>query len=252
MKYLLSIRFLGSAYQGYQVQKNGPSVQAELNRAAEELFGYPCDIVGCSRTDSGVHAEMFSATVAKKGQSDLPTAIPPERVPLAMNAHLPEDIAVYRAVPVTDDFHARYDVKSKEYRYFIYDNPIRNPFQEGRAFQFRAHLTDEAIDRMNRAAGYFVGKHDFRAYMAEGSKVSTTERTVFSAGVGREGDCVVFHVEADGFLYNMVRIMTGTLLAVAEGKLAPEDIPHVTDSLDRRLAGVTAPAGGLYLWRVHY
>ena len=171
MKYLLSIRFLGSAYQGYQVQKNGPSVQAELTRAAKELFGYPCDIVGCSRTDSGVHAEMFSATVSKKGQPDLPTAIPPERVPLALNAHLPEDISVYRATPVPDNFHARYDVKSKEYRYFIYDDPVRNPFLEGRAFQFRAHLTDEAIDRMNRAAGNFVGKHDFRDFRKLGAEL---------------------------------------------------------------------------------
>ena len=252
MKYLLTIRFLGTAYHGYQVQKNGASVQEQLNRAAEALFGYPCDIVGCSRTDSGVHAEMFCATVSGKGSATLDTAIPPERVPLAMNAYLPEDISVYDAKAVPDDFHARYDVKSKEYRYLIYDNPFRDPFLAGRSLHWKARLSDDTLEKMDRAAGYFAGRHDFRAYMAEGSKVSSTVRTVYSASVFREGKCVVFRVEADGFLYNMVRIMTGTLLSVAEGKISPEDIPSLTDSLDRSKTGATAPACGLYLYRVNY
>lgn len=252
MKYLLTIRFLGSAYHGYQVQKNGASVQEQLNRAAEALFGYPCDIVGCSRTDSGVHAEMFCATVSRKGCASLDTAIPPERVPLAMNAYLPEDISVYGARAVPDDFHARYDVKSKEYRYLIYDDPFRDPLLAGRSLHWKMRLSDDTLESMNRAAGYFVGRHDFRAYMAEGSKVSSTVRTVYSASVFREGKCVIFRVEADGFLYNMVRIMTGTLLSVAEGKISPEDIPSLTDSLDRKRTGATAPACGLYLYRVNY
>lgn len=252
MKYLLYIRFLGTAYNGYQVQKNGPTVQAQLNQAAEALFGYPCDIIGCSRTDSGVHAEMFCATVSKKGTGCLETAIPVKRIPQAINTYLPSDISVYAAKQVSDTFHARYDVKSKEYRYRIYDDAIRNPFEENRSLHWKSHLSDDAVANMNHAAEYWIGKHDFRAYMAEGSKVTSTERTIYSASVIREGHCVVFRVAADGFLYNMVRIMTGTLLLVAEGKVRPEEIPKLTDGLDRKLAGMTAPACGLYLYRVNY
>ena len=252
MKFFIKVRYLGTNYCGYQVQPNAPSIQGELNKAARTLFGYDCDIVGCSRTDSGVHANEFCATVAQKGCEDLITSLPPERVPLAFSAHLPPDISVFDAKWVASEFHPRYDVVEKEYIYRIYNAPVRDPFWEGRAYHLPRILDDAALQKMNRAAAYLVGKHDFAAYMAQGSTVATTVRTVTVASVERDGDIVVFRVSADGFLYNMVRILTGTLIDVGLGKIAPEEVPEITASRDRSRAGMTVPACGLYLNRVTY
>lgn len=252
MKLFIKVRYLGTNYCGYQVQPNAPSIQGELNKAARTLFGYDCDIVGCSRTDSGVHANEFCATVAQKGSEDLITSLQPERVPLAFSAHLPPDISVFDAKWVASDFHPRYDVLEKEYIYRIYNSPVRSPFWEGRAYHLPRVLDDAALERMNRAAAYLVGKQDFAAYMAQGSTVATTVRTVKAASIEREGEMLIFRVSADGFLYNMVRILTGTLIDVGLGKIDPEDIPNITASCDRSRAGMTVPACGLYLNRVLY
>lgn len=252
MKLFIKVRYLGTNYCGYQVQPNAPSIQQKLNEAARTLFGYDCDIVGCSRTDSGVHANEFCATVAQKGTEDLITSLPPERVPLAFSAHLPSDISVFEAKWVASDFHPRYDVIEKEYIYRIYNAPVRDPFWEGRAYHLPRVLDDVALQKMNRAAAYLVGKQDFAAYMAQGSTVATTERTIKSAVVEKEGNLIVFRVSADGFLYNMVRILVGTLIDVGLGKLDPEEIPAITASRDRSRAGMTVPACGLYLNRVLY
>ncbi len=252
MKVLLKISYLGTAYCGYQVQPNGISIQQRLNEAARAVFGFDCDIVGCSRTDSGVHANEFCATVTKKGEAHLPTSIPIARIPLAMSAHLPSDIAVFDATEVEDDFHARYGVKEKEYLYRFYNRAVRSPFEENRAMHVPRALSDEAVARMNEAAKRLVGKHDFAAYMAQGSSVKDTVRTVTRAEVVRDGDAVILRIAADGFLYNMVRIIAGTLLSVGEGKLSPDDVERITVSRDRGEAGSTAPACGLYLNRVIY
>ena len=252
MKLFIKVRYLGTNYCGYQVQPNAPSIQQKLNEAARTLFGYDCDIVGCSRTDSGVHANAFCATVAQKGTEDLITSLPPERVPLAFSAHLPSDISVFEAKWVASDFHPRYDVIEKEYIYRIYNDPGRDPFWEGRAYHLPRVLDDVALQKMNRAAAYLVGKQDFAAYMAQGSTVATTERTIKSAVVEKEGNLIVFRVSADGFLYNMVRILTGTLIDVGLGKIDPDEIPTITASRDRSRAGMTVPACGLYLNRVLY
>lgn len=251
-KLLITVAYDGTNYCGYQVQPNGISIQQCLNAAALALFGYDCDIVGCSRTDSGVHAIGFCATVAKKGSNILPTAIPIERIPQAFSAHLPRDISVYRAEWVLPEFHARYDVVEKEYLYRIYNRPIRSPFEEGRAAHIPQPIDGDAFRRMNEAAAHFVGTQDFSAYMAQGSKVTDTVRTVTHAEVLREGDLLIFRVRANGFLYNMVRILTGTLLAVAQGKFEPSQIPLITAGRDRSRAGMTMPACGLYLNRVVY
>lgn len=252
MKLLIKIRYNGAAYCGYQVQPNAPSIQQKLNEAARVLFGFDCDIVGCSRTDSGVHANAFCATVAKKGTEELSTAIPLQKLPLAMSAHLPEDIAVFDAAWVPSNFHPRYDVVEKEYVYRIYNSPVRNPFEEGRAAHVPRKIDDEGLQRMQKAAAMLVGKQDFAAYMAQGSTVATTVRTVTNSMVERDGDLILYRVAADGFLYNMVRILMGTLLDVGLGKLSPEEIPHITASGDRAKAGMTMPAHGLYLNRVVY
>ena len=252
MKVLIKISYLGTAYCGYQVQPNGVSIQQKLNEATLATFGYDCDIVGCSRTDSGVHANEFCATVAKRGTESLPTAIPIERIPLAISAYLPADICVFAAEWVPDTFHARYDVKEKEYLYRFYNRGVRSPFEEGRSAHIPKPLDEKDVDSMNRAAQSLCGKQDFAAYMAQGSSVKSTVRTVTRAEVFREGDCVILRIAADGFLYNMVRIIAGTLLAVGQGKLTVEDVKNITVSRDRSLAGSTMAACGLYLNRVVY
>jgi len=252
MKILLNISYVGSAYCGYQVQKNGVSIQQKLNEAARSLFGFECDIVGCSRTDKGVHANMFCACVTEKGCKSISSTIPEASIPVAFNSYLPGDISVRSARYVEDDFHPRYDVKYKEYVYKIYNAPILDPFLYGRVWHYPRALSDKALSDMNEAAKNFIGKYDFSAFMASGSKVVDTVRNVISARVERHGDTVEFIVCADGFLYNMVRIMTGTLIAVAEGKISPEQITDIIESRDRSRAGNTAPADGLYLNRVEY
>lgn len=252
MKILLKIAYNGSAYCGYQVQPNGVTVQQMLNAAAETLFGYPCDIVGCSRTDSGVHANAFCATVSKKNMISLETSVPIDKIPLAFSAHLPTDICVFDAQWVSDEFHPRYDVAEKEYLYRIYNRSVRSPFEEGRACHIPKPFSDEDLARMRQAAQHFLGTHDFSAYMAQGSKITDCVRTVTHVELKRENDLILFYVRADGFLYNMVRILMGTLVAVGEGKLSPEEIPYVTKSKDRSRAGITMPACGLYLNRVIY
>lgn len=249
---LIAVRYVGTAYCGYQVQPNGPTVQAALNAATEALFGHPCDIVGCSRTDSGVHAECFCATVARKGSDSLRTSIPLDRIPRALCRHLPDDIAVWDARWVDDDFHARYDVVEKAYTYRIHNRPERDPFLCGRAWHYPCPISDARFALMREAAAHFVGTNDFSAFMAQGSSVTSTVRTVTAASVERTGDEIIFTVSADGFLYNMVRIMAGTLIAVAEGKLTPDDIDAVLASCDRSRAGITAPPEGLYLSHVVY
>jgi tRNA pseudouridine38-40 synthase len=252
MKLLLKIKYLGTNYCGYQVQPNAVSIQQRLNEAALALFGYECDIVGCSRTDSGVHANEFCATVSKKGSNDLITHIPSERVPLAMCAHLPDDICVFDARWVSSEFHARYDVKQKEYLYRIYNAPVRNPFEMGRSAHVPRRIDDMGLENMRRAAQLLIGTKDFAAFMAQGSSVTSTVRTIVRSDVERQEDMILYRVAADGFLYNMVRILTGTLLEVGLGRLTPEDVERIAESRDRALAGMTMPAEGLYLNRVFY
>jgi len=208
--------------------------------------------VGCSRTDSGVHANMFCATVAEEKKNELKTSVPISRIPLALSAYLPADICVYDASWVDDDFHARYDVKEKEYVYRFYNRAVRSPFEDGRSAHVPKPISSEDVARMHSAAQTLCGTHDFAAYMAQGSSVTSTVRTITHASVRREGDVILFTVAADGFLYNMVRILAGTLLAVGQGKLTVADVESITASRDRTRAGTTMPACGLYLNRVIY
>lgn len=252
MKILLHISYKGTDYCGYQVQPNGVSVQQKLNEAAKHLFGYDCDIVGCSRTDSGVHANEFCATVTKKKENCLNTSIPVSKIPQAMTFWLPNDISVFAAEEVEDQFHPRYDVKYKEYVYKIWNAATRNPFLEGFAWHCPKKIDAQALENMQKAASFFVGKQDFSSFMAADSTVSETVREVYVASVEREGDLITFRVSADGFLYNMVRIFTGTLVDVAYGKISADDIPTIISKCDRRASGSTAPPHGLYLNKVAY
>ncbi len=199
MKALLYISFLGTNYCGYQIQPNGITVQQRLNEATRALFGYDCDIVGCSRTDSGVHANCFCATVAKKGTNELITTIPIEKIPLAIANHLPNDIAVFDAKEVDASFHPRYDVKYKEYVYRIWNKVERDPFLCDRTWHYPKKIDDESLTDMQKAAELFVGTHDFVAYMSSDTKIQDTVRTVYEAEVRRNGDIVEFRVSANGF-----------------------------------------------------
>ena len=169
-----------------------------------------------------------------------------------MSHWLPSDIAVFSAEAVDDSFHPRYDVKYKEYEYKILNRQVRDPFLEGRVWHCPKLIDGDGLENMKKAAAMLVGKKDFSSFMAADSTVKDTVREVYAAEVKREGDLIIFKVSADGFLYNMVRIFTGTLIDVAYGKIAVEDIPSIIDAHDRRQAGCTAPPEGLYLNRVVY
>ena len=252
MKLLIHIAYVGTKYCGYQVQSNAPSIQRELNRATEELFGFACDIVGCSRTDSGVHAHDFCATIAKRGGSDLSTDLSPDRIPQALCAHLPEDIRVFAAQWVPSEFHARYDVLEKEYLYRIYNCPIMDPFEIDRAWHLPLRIGQNGLEQMQRAADHLLGTHDFSAFMAQGSRVENTVRTITKSQIEANGGLILYRVAADGFLYNMVRIIVGTLAEVGRNRLTPEEVQKILEQKDRTAAGQTAPACGLYLDRVQY
>ena len=243
MKYLLKLSYLGTAYSGFQVQPNGDTVQGRLCDAGKTLFGVDCAVTGCSRTDSGVHAKEYYATLEKHGGADIPA----EKLPRAINTYLPKDISVMAAETVDDGYSVRRHVTGKEYEYLILNSPVGDPFLLGRAYHY-PHPLD--IFKMNEAAKHFVGRHDFAAFMASGSSIADTVRTVTDCHVERDGDRVKIYMSADGFLYNMVRITVGTLIEVSEGKIAPCDIEKIIKSKDRTLAGRTAPAEGLYLGKV--
>lgn len=247
-KLLFTISYVGTNFHGFQVQPKLRTVQGVLQDAAEKLFGKKLLITGCSRTDAGVHALMFCLTVEAADGSEV-CSIPPERIPLAIAPYLPPDLAVTSTREVSDDFHARYDVLYKEYMYLILSRPTRDPFLVGRAMHHPTKLDDVLMDR---AAKCFIGKHDFSAFMAQGSSVSSTVRTIKDFRVEREGDLVKIYVSADGFLYNMVRILSGTLVAVSDGKIDISSIESIIDSRDRRRAGATLPPDGLYLNKVVY
>ncbi len=240
---LLTIKYLGTAYSGWQVQANAPSVQQTLQGAIEKLFGVRESVVGCSRTDAGVHANMYCCNVRTS------SALPCDVVVRGLNAHLPDDIAVLSCRDVDYDFHARYDCCGKEYIYIIHNSHIRDPFLLGRSWDFKKQI-DAGF--LNTQAQDFVGTHDFKAFCAAGSSVQSTVRTVKSFRVTRDGENVIMSVRADGFLYNMVRIMVGTLTDITLGRIMPDTIPDIIASCERKNAGVTAPPQGLYLNRVYY
>lgn len=240
---LLTLRYDGTAYHGWQVQPNGVTVQQVLQDAIEAVTGVRSGVIGCSRTDAGVHADGFCCTF------DTESALRGDRMIGALNANLPDDIAVYRCIETAADFHPRYQSLGKQYVYRIWNAPYRNPFWEHHAVHHRHPLDEKAMDEW---AQLFVGTHDFAAFCAAGSSVVDTVRTVAECHVERDGDMIVFSVRADGFLYNMVRIMVGTLLDIAFGKRTPDDVRRAIACKDRTLAGATAPAKGLCLQQVFY
>lgn len=255
MKLLLKLMYDGTHYCGFQSQKNGRSVQEVLTAALSELFHTDCTVTGCSRTDAGVHALGFCAAAAAKDPSDgeKVLAIPPEKLPRAADRFLPRDISIRSAAMVEDNFHPRYDVASKEYIYKISDAPYRNPFTADKVWQLRKPISEEGLRRMKAAAALIHGYRDYTSFMAAGSKITDARRTVYRCSVERDSDGIIhLRISADGFLYNMVRIITGTLVDVAHGTFEPHQLDEIMEKKDRTAAGRTAPPSGLYLNEVTY
>ncbi len=239
----LRLSYDGSRYHGWQVQKTEISVAETLEKALSRVCGHPVRTVGCGRTDAGVHALRYCANF----RTDC--TIPTDRVPFAVNALLPADIAVSAAVEAPEDFNAIGSCLKKEYVYRLLNRPIRDPFLENRVCFYPQHLD---LARMRRAAAAFEGTHDFRAVRSVGTETKTTVRTVHWCRVEKEGDLFLISVCADGFLYNMCRAIVGTLVYASYGKLSPEEIPALLEKGDRRLTRPTMPPQGLYLNRVWY
>ena len=240
---LLELEYDGTSYHGWQVQQNGQSVQSRVQDALEQCTGVRSALTGCSRTDAGVHAKGFVCVF------ETACGIPTEKMAAALNTFLPDDIAVLRAAQVCESFHPRYSATGKQYTYRILNTPTRRPLSHNRTWHISHSLPCEKMDRICQA---FVGTHDFSAFCAAGSSVQDKVRTVHNCSVQRVGDEVHFTVSADGFLYHMVRIMVGTLVDIALGRLPENAISTALTSGLRCDTGRTAPADGLYLDRVFY
>ena len=246
MNVLLWLAYKGTNYAGFQVQPNAPTVCSTLQDAMQAVLGCRPDVKGCSRTDAGVHARRFALNFHYDGK------VPLRQLPLAFNAHLPPDIRVLEALPVPEDFHARYAAHAKTYAYRIRSGAVDDPFDSDFTYRVAAPLD---LAAMQRAAAGFVGTHDFLALCASGSSVAArgdTVRTVSACTVTAADGVYTLTVTADGYLYNMVRILAGTVLQAGRGKLDPAAVPAVLQSRDRSLAGPTLPACGLCLLRVDY
>lgn len=241
---MFKIAFDGAAFHGWQQQENAVSVQGELKKAWESLTGEKPNIIGCSRTDAGVHANEYYFNVRTA------STIPADSFPIALSsAKLPKEISIYSCEEVDYDFNARFDCVKKEYEYIIENTLVPSPFMFKRAFNYKYKID---VDLMNKAAQSFVGTHDFSAFCAADAQVKSKVRTIYSASVFRDGDFVKFRVCGNGFLYNMVRIMVGTLLYVNNGRIKAEEIPGIIKNGDRTKAGITAIPDGLYLNKVFY
>lgn len=246
MNILVTLSYKGTAYHGFQVQKNGVTVAQVFQDALEGLLGCRPDIKGCGRTDAGVHALKYALNFHAE------TAIPMEKLPLALNFRLPPDIRVRKAQIVPEDFHARYSAHQKTYCYRIWNTMVESPFEEPYTHRVPQPLDMEA---MALAARMLEGTHDFLPFCSAGSSVAEkgdTVRTLSACRVERQEERVSFTFTADGYLYNMVRILSGTLVEVGLGRMKPEDIPAIFEKKDRALAGPTLPAKGLFMVGVEY
>jgi tRNA pseudouridine38-40 synthase len=243
MRVLLSVAYDGSGYYGWQRQKDFITVQQRLEEALSSLLRREVSVRGASRTDTGVHALSQGVLL------DEEMSIPLTSLPKAINSYLPSDIVVNGAREVSDDFHPQYSVIDKTYIYKIENAPYRNPL----LYRYTDYIWYPMdIDAMNRACKYFIGEHDFAAFCASGSTAKTTVRTIYALSVERNDNIISIKITGSGFLYNMVRIIAGTLSEVGRGRLAPEKICDIIESRDRSKAGKTMSPNGLTLVEVNY
>jgi len=240
---LLTISFDGTAYHGWQIQPNGITVQQVLQESLEKILGEKINVTSCSRTDAGVHAQEFCCHL------DCNDNIPQSAFLRGLNSVLPKDVAVKDCKQVASDFHARYDAKGKTYVYRILNSNIKDSFLSRYTWHIERPLD---IGKMNEFCKRITGTHDFYAFSSSGRTVTDTVRTVSECFVERKGDIVSLRITANGFLYNMVRIIVGTAVEVSDGKIDPQNTEKIISSCSRALAGVTAPPEGLFLEKVIY
>lgn len=239
----LTIAYDGTNYCGWQIQSNGITVEEVLNKALQKLTGEPIQVIGASRTDSGVHA------LGNVAVFDSETTIPPERIMMALNQRLPEDIVITRSEEVAPDFHPRYCDCTKTYEYHIINTRIPEPTKRLTNYFVSYELN---LDHMREAASYLIGEHDFVSFCNVRTDVENTVRTITALDILQNGNEITIRITGNGFLYNMVRIIVGTLIRVGRGFYGPEKVKEILEAKDRKAAGVTAPAHGLVLKEIHY
>lgn len=239
----LTVAYDGTNYRGWQIQKNGETIESILNRTLRELTGEDIQVLGASRTDSGVHA-MGNVAVF-----DTEARMPGDKFVYALNQRLPEDIRIQESCEVPFDFHPRYQNTVKTYEYRILNREFPLP-----AYRLNTYFTYRPLDeqRMRQAAESLIGEHDFRSFCAAGAQVKTTVRTIYELKVTREGELITIRITGNGFLYNMVRIIAGTLIRIGQGEWEPEQMQTILAAKDRTAAGPTAPAKGLTLMEIIY
>lgn len=240
---LLTLAYNGAAYHGWQRQNNAYTVQQAVEESLSALLSENVTVNGCSRTDAGVHAKTYCLTFGTE------TSIPPLGLIIGLNDKLPDDIAVRECREMPEGFHARFDCKGKEYMYIVHNSAVKDPFYKDTAMRWRYPIDAGLLDR---EAKDFIGEHDFKAFCSADCDKENTTREIYSFDVRRDGELVRFTVAGSGFLYNMVRIMVGTLLYIGEGKIERGSIPRLIASRDRTLAGKTVEPQGLYLNKVFY
>lgn len=243
-RFLMVVAYDGTCYSGYQIQpENVPTIEGMLNMTLSEFLKEEIVTIGASRTDAGVHAYGNVAVFDSK------TTIPPEKLALALNTKLVGSIRVMSSREVPSDFHPRKNVIDKTYEYRIDCSPIQFPTERKYSYHCRKNLN---IEKMREAAGFLEGEHDFTSFCSAKTEKENKVRTVFQIKIEEEDYKIKISVRGNGFLYNMVRIIAGTLVKVGEGKLAPEEIPEILEKKDRTLAGVTLPPQGLFLKEIRY
>ena len=239
----LTIEYDGTSYHGWQRQNNAVTIQDTIEACIAKITGEECSLTGASRTDQGVHALGQVANFKTR------SPIPVEKFPFVLNSVLPDDICIKKAELVDDSFHSRYDAKGKKYRYLIYNSPYPSALLRNRAYHVPAKLD---IENMNKAAHLLLGTHDFTAFKAAGGSAKTSERTITDVSLTKNEEIITFEIKGNGFLYNMVRIIVGTLIYVGLGKIDPDDVATIINSKERRNAGKTVGPQGLYLVEVYY
>lgn len=239
----LTIEYDGTNYNGWQRQKSGIGVEQVVEKAIKKVVHEEIELYGASRTDSGVHA------LGQVANFKTNSVMPIEKIPFALNSILPGDIVIRNAQEVSDDFHSRFSTTGKKYRYTILNDRYRSAFSRTTSYFVPSELDFEA---MKKSCKYFIGTHDFDAFKSSGSSFKTTVRTIYSAELVKNENYIEFYISGGGFLYNMVRIIVGTLLNVGRGKIMPEEIEEIIQSKDRKRSGKTAPAHGLCLMEVYY
>lgn len=240
---MLKVAYDGTNYHGWQIQPNGETIEGVLNRCLSELLQEKIEVIGASRTDSGVHARENIAVF------DTNSLIPPKKVAYALNARLPEDIRIQESEEVDADFHPRHCNSRKTYKYRIYNATFSMPIE--RLYSYFTYVPLD-VQKMQEAARYFVGIHDFKSFCSVDSQAENTVRHVENVEVCRADNIITITVSGRGFLYNMVRIMVGTLMEVGKGRLMPEDMARILEAKDRNAAGPTAPACGLTLVKYEF